>query len=1014
MSGFGETVVSRNAASEREGPGLKSQLLAACAIALLAGLPLDAAVSCDAPLTTDPERIPIKPGHVLELDLPQQSRGLLIEEFGGDLSIRTAPEGEFVPISIRPNRLGIAAVRTTVTTVWVKLDPAHAASVALVRTRCARESDLVFFENLQVHFDQQIDAGAEKAAVVIDQTERELATIDDPHHRAWLLHANANAIMSAGLHEQSVSAFLRARDAWTAIADPARAAVALLAAAEDHSRTGRYDRADELLGQAQTELEAAGIPYYQLRAQAQKCLVLSRRGRVKESVLCETEVAARYAALGEIAAAGASGVSIANQWMKLGDFKLARERLLQVDRHGDALLPVTRAKLHAAFGTYYLQTGELDNAVRELVAASEGMAELGLPADQANIDLKLAGAAQRAGAYDEEIRLLERAQQMLGDTGPQDLKAVIAIRAANAFLAQNDPDSATSHLALAGEICERLNKLDCREQVAHASADALLRKGDLTKAQAILAELPEPLVSGSVVPRRLLLARLELLRNAPAAALQILPDPAPVFSNPDMEVTFALLRSEALVTAGQARKAIDSLQQAIASLSRGANASGVPALRASARHRIVRLQSALFDSFDPTVDATHAVLSWSELRSTIDEHNPLRLLGNKAAAQRLPETLRPALSGAVAQGSSIDQRALFLALASPSEAQVSKSAASDRTTAAGAPPDAGTNTLLVLPLAGNLHFRLLLVGPDSTKQCLSMPRAHFDRLTLEFEAALDGQDVDLAALDREAQRWYDSIRRCDRRSAERWNVVASAGSRTVPWAWIAARAQASGQAEPAVVIQYDTRVHQPAVLRTEGASVLNLDVEGDAALPLALVEANKVASVLATAGVSVRAPAVNNITPDLLFQEMAEAGRWVHIIGHGNSTRYGNLYAGLWLPGPTGASLVTFPEIASTNLNADLVVLSACGDAKQDRVFAGSRLRIAEALLAAGVGQVVASSNAASDSAAAFWTTRFYESLLGTRDPAVAAQAARRALRLSPHFRHPRYWAAIDVFDGGR
>ncbi len=993
---------------------MKAWHLAALGWALFTSLPLGAAAPCNKATSPDPERIPISPGRDIELELPPGSRGILIEEFGGDLSIRSSPNGEFVPISIRPNRLGIAAARTTGPSISVKLDPAHAASLVVVRTRCASEAELLFFEMLQVRFEQQIEAGAEKARIAIPEIERELAASTDPVQRAWLLHASANAIMSAGLHEQSVDAFLRAREAWKASADPSRAAVALLAAAEDHSRAGKYDRADELLRQAEQELAATGATYYALRAQAQQCLVLSRRGQVKESVVCESKVADSYEAIGEIAAAGASGVSVANQWMKLGDFELARARLLEVDRNAKALPPVTQAKLHAAFGNYHLQTGELDSAVRELSAASGEMADLGLPVDQANIDLMLAGAAQRAGAYDEELRLLERAQGLLGDSGPPDMKAAVATRTAMAFLAQNDPHAAARHVAIASTICERLNKADCLEQVAYVSANAMLQKGELSQAQATLAVLPPPLRSASNVSRMLLLARLELSRNAPDAALRILPSASPVFPNPDTEVAYALLRSEALAATGQRGQATESLRHAIASLVQSANSSGVPALRASSRHRIARLQSALFDFFDPTVDAAHTVLSWNELQQVIDRHNPLQLLGSKTAVQRLPESLRPALSGAVAQGTQVDQRAVFLALAAPAKNSGSSADIVNARTASEESASTETHGLLLLPLAGTSHFRLLLLADDGVRQCLAMPRAQFDLLTLQFETALDGKDADLAALDREAQRWYEAIFACDPRRAERWNIVAGAGSRSMPWAWVAARAKASGHIEPAVVLQFDTSNHPPVLIGAEGASILNLDPLGGAALPLAHTEASKVAAVIATAGMAVRMPAAPAITPDLLFSEMASPGRWVHVIGHGNSTRYGNLYAGLWLPSAKGPALVTFPEIASASLSADLVVLSACGDAKQDRAFAGSRLRIAEALLAAGVRQVVASSNAASDSAAAFWTTRFFESLLAKRDPAIAALTARRALRDSPHFRHPKYWAAIEVLSRTR
>ena len=989
---------------------------AAFGAALSFGLASVAAVPCDGLSQGKPEKIPIRPGVDVEIEVPATSKGMLIEEFGGDLQVRAAPDAEFVDIVIRPSRLGIAAIRARSTTLTLRLNPAHAAASIVVRSRCANESDLRFFEALSRRYSEQIEAGAKQAKEAIPQIQQELTVTADRVQRAWLLHALANALLSSGRHDESSEAFKRARVAWTAADDPVHAAVALLAVGEDLSRTGEYDLADVTLREAEAELRMVGLTYYELRARTQRCLILSRSGKPSESVACETEVAKRYEALGEIAAAGASGISIANLWLKLGKLELARERLVLVDKYGASLLPVTRAKLHSTFGTYYLQTGELDNAVRELQAASMRMGEIGLPADQANVDLKLAWAAQQAGAYAEELRLLERSITLLGDAGPPDQRSAVAIRAANASLVQGNVDAASQHLATAETICRQLDKPDCNELVVQSRVLLLLQTHDYAKARRMLESLPTLKLAGSVVPGQLLAARLQLAESHPDVALSQLDAIPRDFSNLDYELDYALLRGQALVATGRRQLALQWLQTALRRMVSQTQQFGAAALRASARHRVSRLQSALFDLVE--VDSRGGIQpsTLGLLREAIDMASPIGLLSANGAPNRFSDDLRPGLSAAVERGTAIDQRQLFFALAAPTDTAGTLDSSGSRPGSPDRMEAAGTNSpaLMLLPLPGEAQFRLIAWKNGEARQCLVMSRTEYDQLTLRFQNALDGRSVEIPALDSLAQYWYDAIIACHPQASMHWVVVANAGSRSIPWAWITARAESRAQAEPTLSIQFDTHLTAERSLRSGSASILNLDLSGDAALPFAAMEATRVAESLAKAGVSVRVPPSAAISVESLFAEMSTAGAWVHVIGHGNPTSYGSLYAGIWLPSPTGPSLVAFPEIASAHLSADLVVLSACGDAKNDRNFAGSRLRLAEGLLAAGVSQVVASSNAASDAAAAFWTSRFYTELVAQGDAPAAARGARRALRQTPHFRNPKYWAGIESYTSDR
>lgn len=985
---------------------------AAFGAALSFGLASAAAVPCDGLSQGKPEKIPIRPGVDVEIEVPAASKGMLIEEFGGDLQVRAGSDAEFVDISIRPPRLGIAAVRSGSSRVTVRLNPAHAASSIVVTTRCANEGDLRFFEALQRRYVEQIAAGADRAKAAIPQIERELATVTNLVQRAWLMHALANATLSAGQHDQSAKLFELTRAAWQAAGEPARAAVALTAIGEDLSRAGEFDEAESALEVAQAELKTAGQTYYELRARTQRCLILSRRGLPTESVRCEAEVADRYEELGELAAAAASGISIANLWMKLGNLKSARERLLRIDAYRASLLPVTRAKLHEAFGTYYLQTGELDSAARELLAASTQMAEIGLPSDQAVIDLKLAGVALQAGAYAEELRLLERALSTVGNDGPPEIVSAIALRAASAYLVQGNFDEAVRHLATADAICARMSKLDCEEQVRQTRVLLWLQTHETEKARVALMSAPVPKLAITAVSEQLLAARLQIVDSDPEGALKLLDEMPREVANPELQLNYDLLRAQALVASGQRQAALQWLQLALARTIAQTSALDAVALRASARHRITGLQSALFDFIEPETNGEVSASTMATVRGVIDLANPLWLLNANRISSRLPEAMRQGLSAAVADGKPVDQRQLFLsfAVAGNEPSPAATGTVHRKSQPAQGVTKSDSSTVVLIPLPGQVQFRLLALKDGLARQCLAMSRAEFDELTARFEAALDGRETEIAGLDSAAQRWYDAVMACQPQVSRHWDVVANSGSRSLPWAWIAARADARGQTEPSVSVRFDTSPDARPALRPRATSVLNLDISGDAVLPFAATEANRVSAVMTKAGVPVRTLAASQITVESLFAELSDGGAWIHLIGHGNPASYGSLYAGLWLPGPEGPLLIAFPEIASATLTADLVILSACGDAKGDRGFAGSRLRTAEGLLAAGVGAVVASSNPASDAAAPFWTARFYESLLAQGDVPIAAQSARRALRQSPHFRHPKYWAGIDSY----
>ena len=141
--------------------------------------------------------------------------------------------------------------------------------------------------------------------------------------------------------------------------------------------------------------------------------------------------------------------------------------------------------------------------------------------------------------------------------------------------------------------------------------------------------------------------------------------------------------------------------------------------------------------------------------------------------------------------------------------------------------------------------------------------------------------------------------------------------------------------------------------------------------------------------------------------------RLIHFATHGViDTRYPDL-SGLALSGfdASGApthGLFGLPDIYALDLNADLVVLSACETALGRNIRGEGLLGLTQGFLYAGAKGVVASLWPVADRATAELMRRFYDHML--RDGLLPADALRRAqssIAAEPRWSHPYYWSAF-------
>jgi tetratricopeptide (TPR) repeat protein len=201
---------------------------------------------------------------------------------------------------------------------------------------------------------------------------------------------------------------------------------------------------------------------------------------------------------------------------------------------------------------------------------------------------------------------------------------------------------------------------------------------------------------------------------------------------------------------------------------------------------------------------------------------------------------------------------------------------------------------------------------------------------------------------------------------------------------------------------------QRIATRGKGAVVLGNPSpmpESLAPLPASEKEAKQVAQML-------KVPAIlgSQATRKTLQPQLNQA-RIIHLATHG-ILEYGQL-GQLDTPGAIALStadqthgLLTAPEIINLNLNAELVVLSAC-DTGRGNITGDGVLGLSRAWLGAGASSVVVSLWAVNDESTAALMVEFYRSMQSGHD---RGQALRQAiLKTMQQYPSPKDWAAFTL-----
>jgi len=132
----------------------------------------------------------------------------------------------------------------------------------------------------------------------------------------------------------------------------------------------------------------------------------------------------------------------------------------------------------------------------------------------------------------------------------------------------------------------------------------------------------------------------------------------------------------------------------------------------------------------------------------------------------------------------------------------------------------------------------------------------------------------------------------------------------------------------------------------------------------------------------------------------------VHLSVHGKFDGSEPLLSYLqFKPGPSDDGHLTAAEMFGLPLQKNsLVVLSACETGKAQATHSGELIGMVRSLLYAGAGSLVLSSWEVDAASTKLWMETFYREGQ-TREPAEAARLALAAVKSTPAFSHPFFWA---------
>jgi len=300
-------------------------------------------------------------------------------------------------------------------------------------------------------------------------------------------------------------------------------------------------------------------------------------------------------------------------------------------------------------------------------------------------------------------------------------------------------------------------------------------------------------------------------------------------------------------------------------------------------------------------------------------------------------------------------------------------------------------------------------------------RTHADAITLHgllLSANSPAQDIDIAAR-RLSTRLFNTI---TARQPRHLYVVTDERTNGIAWAML----HWPGSSEPLIELTTVSLVrlardappaNASAAILPDVLSVVIAAQQSEEGPLLRLegagAEASQIQSALHLSGIAVDDS--TQVSADAVLTTLSASGAWVHIAAHGIAQPERIGYSGIWLEPSAAArlpSFISWVDVLDSSVKADLVVLNACQLGDSGTAANGS-LSFADAVSRAGAKHVIAALWPVSDAAAALWVPEFYSTIVADprHDAADGLRAAQLRLRESRAFRHPFFWAGMQVID---
>jgi CHAT domain-containing protein/Tfp pilus assembly protein PilF len=152
-----------------------------------------------------------------------------------------------------------------------------------------------------------------------------------------------------------------------------------------------------------------------------------------------------------------------------------------------------------------------------------------------------------------------------------------------------------------------------------------------------------------------------------------------------------------------------------------------------------------------------------------------------------------------------------------------------------------------------------------------------------------------------------------------------------------------------------------------------------------------------------------------LYERQVQSAEVLHIATHGIlNTQHPSLSSLAFTHPKTHTIDSLWPnEISHLQLDAQLVVLSACDTARGKRLRSEGVLSLTRPFLQAGAAQVIATQWKVNDQRTSLLMQNFYDLLIDkNRTAADALSSTQRWAAKHPQLKHPHYWAGLSLFKG--